>query len=395
MDALDMPNLHQRAFAVARWWLRETLFGLGEPPPEQFTQGRRAALVVFSFAVWIYRLVLFLGIAALVYHFFIKAVGILLFAVEMVWFVFMPFWGEFKAWWERRAAIGRSRRSLLPLGGLFAMLVLVLLPWHSQVTAPAMLKADRQMGVYAASPGRIERIVEGEGRIVAEGAPLLVLSSPDIEHRLLQVERRSKVLEYELASYSFDNAFRERFQALREELEGVIAERAALQREQARLILFAPMAGQLVGMIPDLHAGQWISPKERLAMVVGDGAPVVEAFVTEGDVARLRVGNQGRFITDDPGRPDIPCRIVAIDGGSIHSLAEPALSSVAGGPIPVRVKEKALVPEHALYRVRCTVTQPLPKAHLRGVAVLGAEPESIAGAALRSVAAVLLRESGM
>ena len=29
-DWLEMPNLHTRAFALAQWWLRETLLGLGD-----------------------------------------------------------------------------------------------------------------------------------------------------------------------------------------------------------------------------------------------------------------------------------------------------------------------------------------------------------------------------
>ena len=395
MDALEMPNLHQRAFAVARWWLRETLFRLGEPPPEHFSASRRLALVAFSFAVWIYRLALFLGIAALVYHFFIKAVGILLFAVEMGWFVFMPFWGEFREWWKRRTVIGRSRRSLLPLGFFVAALGLALIPWQFQITVPAMLKAERQSGLYAANSGRIERIMVTEGQMVAKDATVLVLSSPDLDYRWAQAERRSRVLEYELASTSFDNSFRERSQALREELETAIAERVSLQREQVQLTILAPMAGRLVDMIPDLQVGQWISPKERLALIAGSGTPTVDAFVAESDVARLHIGGEGRFIADDPGSPQLPCRIAAIDSGSVRSLNEVALASVAGGPIPVRAKDKALVPEHALYRVRCIANIAMPSAQFRGVAVLTAEPESFAGAALRSAAAVLLRESGM
>ena len=35
-DFLQMPNLHARAFALARWDLRERLFALGEPAPEHF-----------------------------------------------------------------------------------------------------------------------------------------------------------------------------------------------------------------------------------------------------------------------------------------------------------------------------------------------------------------------
>jgi putative peptide zinc metalloprotease protein len=395
MDALDMPNLHQRAFAMARWWLREVLFKLGEPAPEKFSRGRRLALVMFSFGVWIYRLVLFLGIAVLVYHFFIKAVGIFLFAVEMGWFVLMPFWGEFRQWWTRRVAIIRSWRVLIPFTLLLIVGLAAVFPWHSRIMAPAMLKADRHMGIYPATPGRIERIELEAGQKVDAGTPLVTLSSPDLDHRLLQVGRRIRVLSFELASYSFDNSSRERSQALREELETAVAERVSLERERGRLTIVAPFGGRIVDPIPDLQSGQWVSSKERLAAITGYGGPVVDAYVSEDDVSRLTLGGVGRFIPDDPGRADIPCRITAIDRGSVRSLSEPALASLAGGSISVRVKDRGLVPDHAHYRVRCSGDGLSPLAQIRGTALLNGEPISILGRGLRSAAAVLLRESGM
>ena len=33
-DLLGFPNLHERSFACARWWMRTTFFGLDEPMPE-------------------------------------------------------------------------------------------------------------------------------------------------------------------------------------------------------------------------------------------------------------------------------------------------------------------------------------------------------------------------
>ena len=100
-DFLQMPNLHSRAFALARWDMREKLFKLGEPPPESFSDTKRLGLILFAWATWIYRLVLFLGIAALVYHFFIKALGIMLFLVEIVWFIAKPLWSEISEWYSR------------------------------------------------------------------------------------------------------------------------------------------------------------------------------------------------------------------------------------------------------------------------------------------------------
>jgi putative peptide zinc metalloprotease protein len=114
-DWLDMPNLHARAFALARWDLRERLFGLGLAPPEYFSKRRHVGLVAFAWAVWIYRITLFIGIAVLVYHFFIKLLGIFLFAIEMSWFVLRPIATELRAW--RAALCGwratrRARRAV-------------------------------------------------------------------------------------------------------------------------------------------------------------------------------------------------------------------------------------------------------------------------------------------
>lgn len=395
MDALEMPNLHPRAFAMARWWLRETLFGLGERPPEPFAPNRRLVLVAFSFAVWIYRLLLFLGIAVLVYHFFIKAVGILLFVVEIGWFVLLPIWNEMREWGKRRSIILRSARSLVPLGLLLAALAAALMPWQSRITAPAMLKAERHAPVHAASAGRIERLDLEPGRKVAAGAVLAVLASPDLDHRLSQVERRGRLLEFELASYSFDSVFRERSQALREELETALAERVSLLRERERQTLTAPFAGRVVDALPDLAPGQWIGPGERLAAIEGDGPPVVEAYVSEDDIPRLALGGRGRFLADDPGRPGMACRVVFLDRGSVRSLGEAALASPAGGAIPVRVKDRTLIPDQALYRVRCQAEGPAPLSQIRGVAVLEGDKASPLGSALRWAAAILLRESGM
>ena len=98
-DAVGVPNLQTRAMAVGRWLLREILFGVGAPCPEP---GPRSAVLAFAFyawAIWIYRLVLFLGIALLVYHFAFKALGIVLFLIEIVWFILCPSSRNGRRWW--------------------------------------------------------------------------------------------------------------------------------------------------------------------------------------------------------------------------------------------------------------------------------------------------------
>ena len=66
-----MQNLQPRAFELARWQVRQWLFGLPENPPA-FSATKHYFLVFYSFATWIYRFFLFLGIALLVYFFAFK-----------------------------------------------------------------------------------------------------------------------------------------------------------------------------------------------------------------------------------------------------------------------------------------------------------------------------------
>ena len=67
-------------------------------------------MIVFAFAAWIYRLTVFLTIALAVYHFFFKALGVILLAVELGWFVVLPIMSELKVWWKRRVEVPLARR---------------------------------------------------------------------------------------------------------------------------------------------------------------------------------------------------------------------------------------------------------------------------------------------
>ncbi len=86
-DWTGIPNLQTRAIVVGRWLMREVLFGLGAQPPEPFSRRALVILALYAYAIWIYRFFLFLGIALLVYHATFKVLGIILFLIEIGWFI--------------------------------------------------------------------------------------------------------------------------------------------------------------------------------------------------------------------------------------------------------------------------------------------------------------------
>jgi putative peptide zinc metalloprotease protein len=392
MDALNVPNLHPRSFALARWHLREVLFGLNEPVPEHLPPATRAWMIGFGWLVWIYRLVLFLGIAALVYHFFIKVLGVFLFAVEIGWFVARPILAEVGEWRRRAQSIRASRRSRWPFGlGLLALLVLVV-PWSGRVSAPAILKAAQHVQLYAPSPAILAALEVTEGQAVTAGTVLARLDNPDLAARQDQTARRIAVLKYELSSVGVDDTFRGRAQSIAKELEAALAEQAGLAAETRRLTLVAPMDGTVIDLSPHLQPGQWINGREALLGLRQGG--VLEAYVAEEDLPRIATGATARFIPEGAASAR-PAQLSAIDRASVRSLTEPALAAPFGGAIPARIDKQSLIPDISVYRVRLTLAEPAePSVTLRGEVHLDGERRSILGRAMRAAAAVLIREWG-
>ncbi len=392
MDALDVPNLHPRSFALARWHLREVLFKLGEPVPEHLPPRTRLGLIAFGWAVWIYRLTLFLGIAALVYHFFIKIVGVFLFAVEIGWFVFKPIAAEMAEWTKRWEAVKLSRRSRLTFGLLAGLVLLAVVPWSGRVSAPAILKAAEHVQLYAPSPAILAGLEVAEGQAVAAGTVLARLENPDLAARLEQTGRRIGVLKYELSSIGVDDTFRSRAQSIAKELETALAEQAGLSAEIRRLGLTASMDGIVTDLTPNLQPGQWINGKESL-LALRQGS-VLEAYVTEEDLPRIVTGARASFIPEGAANARA-ATITTIDRMAVKSMTEPALAVPFGGAIPARIDRQSLIPDVSIYRVRLSLNETGETSVIqRGKVHIEGERRSALGRALRAVAAVLIREWG-
>ena len=56
-DWWGIDNLQQRAFQLARWKLRQLLFGAIEEKPEQMLPSMEFKLICYAWLTWIYRLV--------------------------------------------------------------------------------------------------------------------------------------------------------------------------------------------------------------------------------------------------------------------------------------------------------------------------------------------------
>ncbi|HEY8336836.1 MAG TPA: HlyD family efflux transporter periplasmic adaptor subunit [Tardiphaga sp.] len=397
-DWLEIPNLHNRAFALAQWWLRETLLGLGDPLPEDMPPHRRRLLVVFAFLTWAYRFALFLGIAAIVYHFVVKILGVAMMVVEVGYFLVMPVVREVTTWWKRRADIHLSRRTALTSALGIALLGLLVLPWRSAVEAPAMLKSEQHVDVFAPEFGaRIGSLAVRDGDRVDKGQPLIRLASPDLDYRLGRSRTEIEILEWQMGAKGASAELLARSQVTEREYETAKAEYRALQDQRSRLDVPAPVTGQIVDVADALQPGTWLTAKSRLMSVIDPAGMIVEAYVDEVDLDRIAVGDAATFFAEADTRITYSLRLVEIAQASTRLLAEPALASTLGGPIAVRAQKRdELAPDRTIYRLKLAVDPggAAPGRVLRGTVILRSESVSLVSRLWRAALAVLIRESG-
>ncbi len=395
-DLLGAQNLQPRAFALGRWRLREWLFGFGEPPPERLATRRAALFIAYAYATWAYRFFLFIGIALLVYHFAFKALGILLFLVEIVWFIAMPLKNEIMAWWERRTLM-RPNRHLLATGlGLLALVLLLAVPWRGSLGLPAVVEAGAFQQVYPGSEGRINGILVQEGQSVRAGDPLVTLSNPRLEQEMVQARREMALLQLRASRLAGSGRELQEHLVTQQQLARLETQLRALQAGADLLVVRAPVAGT-VSYLAQAQVGQWVSADSLLLSLRAAQGLRVVAFVPESDLHRIEPGARGVWISDLGHGSPIPLRLTRIDDAAVPVLGYPELASEHGGPVAVRrLADGQYRPEQALYRLELAPTRDQPAPGLRepGVLRIEATPRSVLAGAWAHAAAVLVKESG-
>lgn len=396
-DFLRLPNLHQRSFAFGRWWLRECLFGLRAPSPEPASTVLKVFMILFAFAVWIYRLIVFFGIAVLVYRYFFKALGIFLFAVEIGWFIVHPVYKEIGAWSRLRDKIRFNMNVFISLLLLAGILMLVIVPWKSSVSAPATLSAIREQQISAPFASMITAETAGDMKKVSVGETLLQLSSPDMDQQIRQMKTSSKVSRWQVEQQAFDDKLLSQGNLFNRRLDAGTTELAGLRDVMGRLTVRAPFDGVIVARNDELAPGVWLPRKEPLYVIADTSNNRVDGYVSERELERIKVGASARFFPDVLEFGIFKCRVAEIDRVNIPAIDEPFLASTHGGQIAARKDHQGVIaPEMPMFRIRmdgCSPTN-VPLIKLRGVVHIKAEKRSPLIEMFRNGYAIVIREVG-
>lgn len=413
-DYLRMPNLQPRAFALTRWQLRKWLFGWDLPPPEIYSKNMHKFLVAYSIVTWVYRLTLYLGIAILVYHFFIKAVGILLFAIEVYYFILGPFVHEIQVWRGSKDRFSWNIQTKLTVAATAILLFVFFVPIQTTITLPATVSYFHEF-VIAQEEGMIDSAIPKVGEPVKKGQTIVELKSVDLENslKLVMLKYRKNLMELRNAKINLSDFNRKNI--ILSDMNKTQAEYSKLYSQYDKLNLKAPFDGIIHEVSTDLAPGVFVMKNEWVADVVDPSRVFVEAYIDQSELDRIKKGLTGYFYPSQFSESKIPVKLVSIDTLNTSQLSclysktikqnkdistivdTPCYhaSEIGGGIATYLTDQGTYVPVNSIYRIKLIAQNPVDIAYVeRGSVVLDSKSTSYANQLYYAVKSVLVQQSG-
>lgn len=338
-DLTDTKNLQPRAFAYTRWFLRKYLVGIKDEPPEIILGNKKSFFVIYSISTWIYRFLLFLGIALLVYYFAFKVLGIILFAVEILWFIVLPIVSELKIWWQRKADMRLNRSSGSFVIVLILLSYLFFVPWYANTNLPAIIIAEQYANIYPPKDAIIKKVHIKNNDTVRAGQSLIELELPQLNLQMQNIKKEISTLQIELSLLAGNQKIRADRFVLEQSLQKAYEELRGLQKLQSSLAIKAPFDG-IIRLDDKLESNQAVSKKESLFAIYNPDSISIIAYCKEDELATIKQNSTQKskalFVANNGEIKNIEATITEISPTSSSLILYPELSSIYDGPIATR-----------------------------------------------------------
>ena len=396
-DWLKAENLQPRSFALAKWKVRETLFGFNHKPPEEINPSRRWTFIIYAWSTWIYRFFLFIGIALLVYYFAFKVLGIILFAIEIYWFIMLPIIKEMKQWWMMRSEMKLNKQTFRTVCILIITLMVLFLPWKSSMKIPAVYISEKYSKIYSPYPAKIKSVFITKDQEVEAGQNLIELYSPGLDQEINSIRRKILLTKTKINRMSGTSGNMDEYLTYNQRLIALQSELSGLTKTKEKLVIKAPNKGKVKDLV-SLSNEMWVSNLDQLLGIVHYGTGNVKAFIREEQIDRFQENTPAVFIPNDGDHKKIHLISNKLDLSSVNNLPYIALASIHNGPIAIRnftSGEYQYRPETAHYVADFKlVNESRIKFELPGYVHVEGNRYSPFIRFFRNVFSVLIRESG-
>lgn len=364
MDAIDIPNLGQRANA---WWqhlLRRRGFGIPEDPPEALPAERRW-FAAYAPAALVYRVTLTLSIAWFVgqQYFFL---GVLLAAWSLGHGLVWPLLRGYGRLWSDPQVTSRARRVVMVAGGgpMLVAAGLFVLPMPHHTRAQGVVALPEQAVLRAGAAGFVHAVHAEHGAQLQAGDTVMNSISPT-----LQAEHRVRAASVEIKQAELDAVWGVNPSATGRLVEELAREKASLARltnELERLVLRSGATGRLLVDQPADLPGRHLRQGEAVGYVVGVVKPIVRVAVSQGHVDLVRAATRSVAVRMPQAFDDeLAGRLVREVPGGGTDLPSAALGPRGGGPFTVDPRDdKGLTALESVFMFEIELTVEQAAVHL-------------------------------
>jgi putative peptide zinc metalloprotease protein len=399
-DLMGIDNLQARAFTYTRWQLRRWLLGINLPPPEEdLSVGRRTFMLFYSIYTWIYRLILYTVIAIFVYYEFTKALGIILFAIEVAFFLLPPFLSEAKQLMRLSKFLSWNKRSLLTTAALALLMAWFIIPLPHRERYPAISVPICNQIVYVQQEGQIDKVNFTLGQNVQPGDVLITLNSKPLQIEMQSLQNEIEVIQAQIHILSLKEEDRAFLPERNAELSSAKSKLKALSQKEGLLTLKATIKGTVYEWDDTLKPGGYLSKNQIIAKIAPLNEVQIICFVPEARIHEIKLQEavtfrlesnletyKGKIIEISPSRENVLSRLYA------------PLSSTNKGELPVNVDadgKMILVETHYAVRILLDQNQTSLRLGERGQVIVRGPWRSLLMDFVRYVHSIYLRESGL
>lgn len=392
MDYLQFPNLHPRSGQLGKWWIRKTLLGADLPAPEKLGRRTSRNLIIFAYITWLYRFFVFLTIALLVYHFFVKAVGIAMFIVEIWYFILAPIFREMGVWMKLRSVFQLRRSNIALALTAIGLIVLGTLPIRQSMYVSGYLYTTERQDLYSPYGGQIKETLVDTGQAVIQGQSIAVIENPQValDRTLAEQRLNSALLRFTNSRLPNQNSRQARQET------SIGAKRQALveaTRQSGLLTIKTPSAGETIELAAHVRAGETISENEPLATVFNRVEPYILADIPNDLIDTLAIQQSIRYFRPSTPLATSTAQVATLSSVASRTVSEPALIAIRPSEIQWRPDGNA---EYLQPMNRLRLTSISEKSAPRAGAVtlrLRTKAESFFSRVAKKASMIILRET--
>ncbi len=308
-------------------------------------EGKTAWIIAYGFAALAFRILITVSLIIAAEALLLGAGIVLALAAVVFWFV-VPGWQLLHAVLIAGGPQPPCRKRIAAVAGSAALVLWfawTFLPWYSRVSAPAIVDYYPVSEIRSPVGGFVGKVLVASGDDVSEGELLVSLQNEELklEAERLRVEieqsaQRARKFrhDHEIAAFQVEVKSREALAARLQQFDS----------ELANLEIRAPLAGRVIRSELQDRMGTYLPAGAHIMSLGGNENKRIQALLPQKylEPFRSHTGQPVSLHIWGFGKRNLVAKLEQVHPRASSALIHPELSSMAGGPLPVKLKSPGL-----------------------------------------------------